>query len=271
MPTIRGEQHAETVTLENAYLGATVHGNGTVDLRNKQSGIEYHGLLCYKDDGDLGDTYRCYCSPSKDQFVVSADAESTTLEVIEPGPLLCRCRNPQVMRLPAGANSLRNGRDATTVEVPVVTELTLAATDTALQARAFVFETAREPDPITTPPFRSFVAAQGAVCELAILTRGLYKYEYTTGSAAARPALQLDSATVSKQGVRLRAPTLGAPTLSENHDAITLRVHNPSPSPLTVFNPSPTHSGVSRLPRNADQPRRGTRAVSADSGQCAHT
>jgi|GEM_PF-70295 len=238
--TARAEQHAETATLENAYLRATVHGNGTVDLRNKQSGTEYHGLLCYEDRGDVGDTYS-YCSPSDDQLVLSADAESTTLEVIEPGPLLGRCRITQVMRLPAAANSPRNGRDATTVEVPVVTELTLAATDTALQARVHLrnrardhrlrvlfpvpaervaagspYDTverpavprpyhdgeipphlkemllgAREPDPITTLPFRSFVAAEGAVCGLAILTRGLYEYEYTTDSEyTARAALE---------------------------------------------------------------------------------
>jgi len=96
-----------TNTLENEWLRATIHTDGTITLLDKQTGITYRDLHYFVDEGEAGHAWM-HVRPAYDRAVDSRGFPvSVALE--EDGPLLARFRVEYRMRIPGGLQE--NGGD----------------------------------------------------------------------------------------------------------------------------------------------------------------
>ena len=57
-------------TIENEYYSIEVQKDGSLHVRDKQSGQEYTGINSFEDSGDVGDLY-IYCPPDNNKIVTS--------------------------------------------------------------------------------------------------------------------------------------------------------------------------------------------------------
>ena len=67
-------------TLENQFSKVTLNSNGTFNLLNKKSGIEYYNLNTIEDCGDAGDTYN-YSPVESDKVVTNKNVKDCEIAV----------------------------------------------------------------------------------------------------------------------------------------------------------------------------------------------
>jgi mannosylglycerate hydrolase len=205
--------------VENARLRVDVRGDGTLDVRDKSSGVLYASCLALEDMGDAGDEYN-YSPPRRDLRVTSADVAAAKVTVVHGGPLRAALRIELGLKVPealATDRSARSGEDAT-IPVSLLVELdagsarltctaTLdnAARDHRLrvlfptgaarveEARAdTAFGTVRRPArrpvpdrvateaPVSAAPLQSFVDAGDDRAGVTVYADGLMEYEVLT-------------------------------------------------------------------------------------------
>ncbi len=116
---------ADGPVLENGRLRVTLHGNGTIDLVDKYSGLEFTGLNRLEDTEDAGDEYDW--SHCRDTQTLFADDAVGTVELIEDTGLAASLRARLNFELPRSLTIDRTARTSDTVACPVEVTVRLTA------------------------------------------------------------------------------------------------------------------------------------------------
>ena len=116
---------ADGPVLENGRLRVTLHGDGTIDLVDKRSGLEFTGLGRLEDTEDAGDEYDW--SPCASSRTLTAEGIAGTVELIEDTGLAATLRASFELELPARLTADRSARSRETVACPVQLSLRLTA------------------------------------------------------------------------------------------------------------------------------------------------
>lgn len=86
-------------SMENEFLAVTIESNGTLTLMDKRTGQTYSRLLTFEDIADIGDGWY-HGQAMNDQSFVSTGTVSD-IALLHDGPLQCRFRVRNVLRIPA--------------------------------------------------------------------------------------------------------------------------------------------------------------------------
>jgi len=86
-------------SMENEFLAVTIESNGTLTLLDKRTGQTYSRLLTFEDIADIGDGWY-HGQAMNDQSFVSSGTVSD-IALLHDGPLQCRFRVRNVLRIPA--------------------------------------------------------------------------------------------------------------------------------------------------------------------------
>ncbi|HOG45882.1 MAG TPA: glycoside hydrolase family 38 C-terminal domain-containing protein, partial [Anaerolineae bacterium] len=138
----QGSMAAGPGVWEGRYLRLSVNGNGSVNLFDKETGVEYRNLLTWEDVGDVGDGWNHF-RPVHDRCVTSVGAAAKVTAECE-GPLFTRVRIDWRLCVPAAAAADGLGRGEAEVELPISAWLDLADDARELRCRLRVENTARD-------------------------------------------------------------------------------------------------------------------------------
>ncbi|HSI84415.1 MAG: glycoside hydrolase family 38 C-terminal domain-containing protein [Candidatus Methylacidiphilales bacterium] len=95
-------------TLRNELVEVRAANDGTLSLKDLQSGAEYHGLLAVEDTADIGDGW-FHGIALQDRAYLSTGG-TTTFGITENGPLLARLHVRVEWQVPAGFDFISNKR-----------------------------------------------------------------------------------------------------------------------------------------------------------------
>jgi mannosylglycerate hydrolase len=113
--------------LENEFLIAEFHPDGTLDLADKETGRVYEGLHCFVDGGDNGDAWSRR-APSKDREI-SSRGQPARVSLEDNGPLAATIRVDYAMRIPATLGHSDDyhftWRSEEEVDLPITSRFTL--------------------------------------------------------------------------------------------------------------------------------------------------
>jgi len=110
-------------TIENEFLSAVLHPDGTFDLTDKGTGQEYTGLSLLTDTEDVGDEYDY--SPAEDSETVTAGGADGEVRTILGGGLVGTIETQFALWLPEGIAPDRRRRGPRRIPCPVLVRLTL--------------------------------------------------------------------------------------------------------------------------------------------------
>jgi alpha-mannosidase len=99
--------------------------DGTLTLLDECTGATYPGLNRFVDDGDRGDEYN-FC-PVESDTLVSQPSRPPTIRLVEDSPDRRTVEISLLYRIPVGLDSSRRARASETVEMPIVTRITLTS------------------------------------------------------------------------------------------------------------------------------------------------
>ena len=200
--------------MENEYLIVQVHLDGTLSITDQITGEIYEDCHVFEDGGDVGDEYN-YSYPLRDR-IVSSIGLPVVIELVEQGPLRVTYKVSQTLPVPKSATVDCQTRSQETVEMPVISYISLSAGAKRVDITTEVDNTAKDhrlrvlfpsgidtdysyaeghydvvkreitlPDPndyaielpSPTHPQRSFVDVNDGETGLAIINKGLPEYE----------------------------------------------------------------------------------------------
>jgi alpha-mannosidase len=118
---------ADGPVLENHRLRVTLHTDGTLDLVDKQTGLEWNGLGLLEDTEDAGDEYDWSPCP-RSRTLTSADLAGE-VSVVEDTGLAATLEARFTWPLPRALGADRQGRTEETVDMPVTVRARLTAAD----------------------------------------------------------------------------------------------------------------------------------------------
>jgi alpha-mannosidase/mannosylglycerate hydrolase len=127
---------------EGRNLRLSVNPNGSVNLLDKATGVEYRHLLTWEDVGDVGDGWNHF-PPVHDRRVTSASAAATVAAEYE-GPLFTRLRLGWRLPVPASATADGLARADGVVELPITAWLDLPYDAREVACRVHVDNVARD-------------------------------------------------------------------------------------------------------------------------------
>lgn len=137
-----GSMRTGAVRMENEHLCVQVNSNGTADILDKSTGMEYPGLNYFEDRGDVGD-YWIGKFPVQDRIVNSLGS-AAELTVIEDGPLSCSIEAQLKMRLPVGATQDSRARETETREIGIHTVYRLVKGERFLRLSTTINNTVKD-------------------------------------------------------------------------------------------------------------------------------
>ena len=111
------------LAIENAALRVAVDPDGTFTLTDKATGRRYPGLHRFVDVGDRGDEYN-FC-PVEHDLVVASPVAPPQIRRLDTGPVHQTLEIAQTYRLPAALDDTRAARSAATVDLAIVSRLSL--------------------------------------------------------------------------------------------------------------------------------------------------
>jgi len=208
-----------STAIENEFfLVAADPSDGILTLTDKASGAVFRGLNRFVDCGDRGDEYN-YCPPETDRMV-DAPTAPPAISLVESGPARQTLQIEMAYHLPAALTPDRNARAGETVELPIVTRVSLSPGVRRVDVQTTVDNQARDhrlrvhfPTPIRTDvshaeghfdvvtrpidlpantadwveqpapthPQRTFVDVNDGEKGLMVINRGLPEYEVIRG------------------------------------------------------------------------------------------
>jgi alpha-mannosidase len=119
-------QPPDPLVLENDRFTLQVApSDGTITLTDKASSVVYPDLNRFVDSGDRGDEYN-YCQPERDR-IVAGPVAPPNVRVVRHGPVCQTLEIVQVYRLPRSLRPDRKGRTGETVDVPIVSRVSIYA------------------------------------------------------------------------------------------------------------------------------------------------
>ncbi|MGQ9681734.1 MAG: glycoside hydrolase family 38 C-terminal domain-containing protein, partial [Anaerolineae bacterium] len=136
-----GSMAAGPRTWEGRSLRLSVNGDGSLNLLDKETGVEYRDLLVWEDVGDVGDGWMHF-SPLCDRRVTSVGACATVSAECE-GPLFTRLRLDWRLRVPACAPDERE-RSREEVDLPITAWLDFPYDARQIAVRVRVDNVARD-------------------------------------------------------------------------------------------------------------------------------
>lgn len=136
--------------LENDRVSLSVEQDGSVTLRDRSTGVRYHGLHVFEDCGDTGDGWN-HTFPKEDRTVLSTDPAArghVTVTAERAGPFCASLTVRFTLRVPADAEAIpgpkdRMRRTRRTVRLAICTRFTLLAGERRVECRTTVQNTAR--------------------------------------------------------------------------------------------------------------------------------
>lgn len=136
--------------LENDRVSLSVEKDGSVTLRDRSTGVRYHGLHVFEDRGDTGDGWN-QTFPTEDHTVLSTDPAArgpVTVTAEQPGPFCASLTVRFTLRVPDDAEPIPGTKDQTrrtrrTVRLTICTRFTLLAGERRVECRTTVQNTAR--------------------------------------------------------------------------------------------------------------------------------
>lgn len=111
------------LSAENEFLSLSINQDGSFDIREKVSGVEFKSLLSFEDCGEIGDGW-FHVEPVTDE-VFSSKGCHADISIIEKGPLRVAFRVSRTMRLPEEMDMRLFKRAGRKCEVGVVSEIAL--------------------------------------------------------------------------------------------------------------------------------------------------
>ena len=127
---------------EGRYLRLSANPNGSINLLDKETGVEFRDLLTWEDVGDVGDGWNHF-SPVRDRRVTSSGAWATISAECE-GPLFTRVRIDWRLPVPARATPDDVARSEEQVELLLTAWLDLPYDARQVSCRLHVENTARD-------------------------------------------------------------------------------------------------------------------------------
>jgi alpha-mannosidase len=125
-PLAAASPPSDLFALENDLFALRVEpSDGTITLTDKASGVVYAGLNRFVDNGDRGDEYN-YCQPERDRIVAGPVARPN-VRLVRRGPVWKTLEIAQIYRLPHSLRPDREGRTEETVDVPIVSRVSIYA------------------------------------------------------------------------------------------------------------------------------------------------
>ena len=103
-------------TIENEYLKVTANENGTVEIKDKRTGIKYESLNLLVDEGDAGDEYNF--SPPEENERITSHSQKAMIKVLR-GNVVSRIYVKFNLLLPEGLSRDRRRRKRRMVRCPV--------------------------------------------------------------------------------------------------------------------------------------------------------
>lgn len=148
-PTPRYFAHLSTspVSADNGKIALEVTPDGTINITDHTTGEVYTNLMSYFDDADCGDGWY-NVTPVANRRAVSVGSPAQ-IELIADGPALCTFRVTKTMTLPK--ELLRSDgkvtsfvRDADTVEMKIVSDVSLGAGEDRVHVKTTVYNNAMD-------------------------------------------------------------------------------------------------------------------------------
>lgn len=109
--------------LENDFYSITVGGDGSLDILDKESGVEFRGCLRFVDEGDRGDSYNFDEVPAGE--VVEAGAGASKVSIVEDGPVRATLRLEALLDIPEALTPERDARSAAKIPTNITTLVSL--------------------------------------------------------------------------------------------------------------------------------------------------
>jgi alpha-mannosidase len=118
-----GTLSVSSSSLENNFYHILVNVDGTLNIRDKESGAEFRGCLRFVDEGDRGDSYNFDEVP--DGEVVDAPGGPLEISVVEDGPVRATLRIGIILQIPDRLETSRDKRSSQHVDTPITTLVSL--------------------------------------------------------------------------------------------------------------------------------------------------
>jgi mannosylglycerate hydrolase len=120
--------------LENEHWRIDVNREGTLDVRDRRTGVDWTGLAALVDEGDVGDEYN-HAPPAADTVVTNAAgavgaaarADAAAARVEQAGPLVAAVRVDLTLRIPEAVRADRQARSVAEVHLPVTLRVALTS------------------------------------------------------------------------------------------------------------------------------------------------
>ncbi|MDP2855833.1 MAG: glycoside hydrolase family 38 C-terminal domain-containing protein, partial [bacterium] len=131
------------LVLENDFFRLAVNTtDGALALVDKRTGATYSGLNRFVDDGDRGDEYN-FC-PVEGDTVVDQPCRPPAISLVADSPERKTVEVSLLYRVPAALDSSRRARASDTVEMPIVTRVSLTTGLPRLDFETTLTNTARD-------------------------------------------------------------------------------------------------------------------------------
>jgi alpha-mannosidase len=152
---------AGVACIANAFFRVEANSDdGTLIVYDQRTGITYRGWNRFEDEGDRGDLYN-FCAVERDVFV-NRPADPPTISVIENGPARQTLEIKMRYRIPMGLDDTRRARAAETLDLPIVTRVSLYDGVPRLDVETTIENCARDhrlrvafPAPVRADSFRT--------------------------------------------------------------------------------------------------------------------
>ncbi|MDR2080083.1 MAG: hypothetical protein LBP74_10215 [Treponema sp.] len=143
LPPLSKDTKQEDFSFENDFYIATVHEDGTLQVKNKQTGREYRNLGLVEDGGDNGDTYN-YAPPEFDEVLSTAGIKAERTLFIN-GPLCKVVHIRMIMKIPAALKTgNRQKRSRKRVSLSLFTTVEYRRNSPVIRVRIRLYNTARD-------------------------------------------------------------------------------------------------------------------------------
>ena len=116
--------------IENDFLRVEINKNGSLNIKDKETGHFYNGLHVFEDCGDAGDTYNY--SPVKNDTVISSEEIDASFEITSEGPQSVEATIFYGLDIPLKLVNQDQERSQERVKIPITTRMTIHATQKRL-------------------------------------------------------------------------------------------------------------------------------------------
>ena len=134
--------------------------DGTLTVHDQRTRTVYRGWNRFEDEGDRSDLYN-FCAVERDRLV-NHPAEPPTIRVIENGPARQTLEIKMRYRIPIGLDETRRARTAESVDLPIVTRVSVHADVPRIDVETMIENGARDhrlrvafPTPVRADCFRA--------------------------------------------------------------------------------------------------------------------